>query len=178
MLRRAAAGVILGISLFLASLAWSSFIALRTVFDPNRSQQIADDLWADEAVRAQLSSNIADAVVTLLPDGVEVSPEVVDAAALTVLDSPALRSVVDAAFIQTHAAFLGEADLPRAIEVGEISQSLRDALVALQPELDSSLPAAPDVTIELPTDRVPKAGPVRRALQFIVPILAISSAVG
>lgn len=182
MFRRAAAGIILGISLFVASLGWASFIALRTVFDPNRSQQIADDLWNDDAVRAQLADNIGSAVLALLPEdlpeGVEVSDEVVSAAALVVLDSPALRSVVNAAFVQTHAAFLGEGDLPRNIEVGEISQTVRDALVGIDPRLDPVIPAAPDVSIELPTERIPNAGPVRRALQFVVPIFATIAAVG
>jgi hypothetical protein len=182
MFRRAAAGVILGISLFVASLGWASFIALRTVFDPDRSQQIANDLWEDEAVKAQLADNIGIAVTALLPEqlpeGVEITDELVSAVSLVVLESPALRSVVAAAFVQTHAAFLGEADLPRAVEVGEISQTVRNALVSLDPSLESVVPAAPDVSIELPTDRIPNAGPLRRALQFIVPIFATIAAVG
>ena len=178
MLRRAAAGLILGVSLFIASLAWSSFIALQTVFDPGRSQQIADDLWAEPAVRDQLAANIADAMVGLIPDDVEVSEQAIDAAAANVLNSPALQNVVDVAFVQTHAAFLGEADLPRAIEVGAVSQTVRVALVDADRRLDAVLPAAPDVTIELPTDRIPDAGPIRRALQFVVPIFAFSAAVG
>ena len=178
MLRRAAAGLILGVSLFVASLAWSSFIALRTVFDPDRSQQIADDLWEDEAVRAQLASNIATGAAALVPDDVEVPQSTLDAAALQVLEAPVLRSVVNAAFVDTHRAFLGEGDLPRAIEIGEVSQTVRDALVTIDPSLDQALPAAPDVTIELPTDRIPDAGVVRRALQFVVPIFAVVAAVG
>jgi hypothetical protein len=178
MLRRAAAGVVLGVSLFVASLAWSSFIALRTVFDPSRSAQIADDLWEDDAVRGQIADNIATAITVMLPEGVEVSEEVVEAAALVVLDSPALRRVVDTAFVQTHSAFLGEGDLPRGVQVGEVSQIVRDTVVELDPRLDASLPAAPDVTIELPTDRIPDAGPVRRALQLVVPIFALTAAVG
>ncbi len=178
MVRRAAAGVILGVSLFVASLAWSAFIALQTVFDPGRSQQIADDLWDDPAVRNQLADNIAGAMNGLIPAEVEVSDDAIDTAARNVLNSPALRDVVDTAFVQTHAAFLGEADLPRAIEVGAVSQTVRVALVAADPRLDTVLPAAPDVTIELPTDRIPDAGPVRRALQFVVPIFAFSAAAG
>lgn len=178
MLRRAAAGLILGVSLFVASLAWSSFIALRTVLDPARSQQIADDLWEDDAVRGQLADNIATGARALVPDDVQVSEATIQAASRMVLDSPALRSVVNAAFVDTHAALLGEGDLPRAIEVGEISQSVRSALVEVDPFLDEALPAAPDVTIELPTDRIPDASPVRRALQFVVPIFAVIAAVG
>ena len=178
MLRRTAAGVVLGLSLFAASLAWSGFVALRTVFDPARSRQVAEDIFEDPAVRSQLASNIADAMALIVPPGVDVDPAVLETAAQMVLNAPATRQVVAVALMQTHAAFLGEAPLPRAIDVGEVSQLARQALVQQEPRLDLVLPAAPDVIIELPTDRIPDISPLRTALRTLVPALAVIAAVG
>jgi len=164
--------------LFAGTLAWSGFLALRTVLDSTRSQRVAEELLEDPDVRLQLATNIADAIGVMIPPGVEVQPAVLESAALMVLDAPATRQVVAVALMQTHAAFLGEAPLPRGIDVGEVSQLARQALVQLDPRLDLVLPAAPDVLIELPTDRIPNAGPLRNALRALVPILAVVAAVG
>src|SRR5690606_27101288 len=64
------------------------------------------------------------------------------------------------------------------IDPGAFGSAGRDALVAARPELDAVLPAAPEVAVSLPTDRVPNLGPVRRGLLTAVPWMAAASAVG
>lgn len=173
MIRRSIAGMILGVSLLVASLAWSGFVALRTVLDPGQSQRIADKLYDDPQVRDALAGNIAGALVSLFPPGVDVPPDQVDAVATAVLDDPRVEFLVTQAFVQTHAAFLGDGDMPDQLDAGVVGQAARDQLVAAEPQLDAVLPAAPALAVPLPTERIPDLGPLRATLQAAVPILAL-----
>ena len=178
MIRRGAAGIVLGLSLFAASLAWSGFIALRTVLDPGRSQDVAESLYDDEAVREQLIDNIARAVTAGLPAEVPLTDEQVEQAGRVVLDDPRVEALFTGALVQTHAAFLGEGEVPKTLDAGAFGAAARDALVGIDPALDPVLPAAPELSVELPTDRVPNAGPLRRFTQAVVPGLAAIAAIG
>jgi len=176
--RRSLAAAVLGISLWLGSLAWSGFILTRTVLDPERSREVADALYDDELVRAQLVENIADGVEAALPDGVPVERTTIETAAAQALDSPAVEAVFVDAFVETHQAFLGEGDAPDSVDPGAFGAAARESLVASRPELDGVLPAAPQLAIPLPTERVPNLGPVRDGLLTVVPLLAAVSALG
>ncbi len=176
--RRALAAAILGISLWIGSLAWSGFLITRTVLDPDRSREVADALYEDETVRARLAANIAGAAAAALPPGVEVDRATLDAAATAALDSPAVEAVVVDAFVATHQAFLGEGEVPRSVDAGAFGAAARESLVGMRPELDGIIPAAPELAVELPTKRVPNFGPVRAALLTAVPILAALAAIG
>ena len=168
----------LGLSLFVASLAWSGFIALRTVLDPSRSEDVADTLYDDEAVRDQLIDNLSSAIRATVPSQVTVTDEQVHTAGEAVLDDPRVELLFRAAFVQTHAAFLGEGDVPQEIDAGAFGAAARDALVGIDPAFDSVLPAAPDLSVSLPTEHVPNAGPLRRFAQKVVPGLAAIAAIG
>ena len=155
-MRRSLAAALLGISLWIGSLAWSGFVMTRTVLDPGRSEDVADALLEDDAVRAQLEANIAGGVRAALPDGAPVDPATIDAGAEAALASPAVEALVRDALVRTHQAFLGEGDSP-------------DSIV---------LPEASSVEVPLPTERVPNLGPVRRWLVDTVPLLAAVAAIG
>lgn len=176
--RRALAAALLGISLWIGSLAWSGFLLTRTVLDPDRSRAVAEALYEDDAVRARLGANIADGVQAALPEGFPVDDAVIEAGATQALDSPAVEAVFVDAFVRTHQAMLGEGEVPRSVDPGAVGAAGRDALVASRPELDAVLPAAPELAVSLPTDRVPNLGPVRRGLLTAVPVLATAAAVG
>ena len=178
LVRRALAAALLGISLWVGSLAWTGFLLTRTVLDPDRSERVAEALYEDEAVRARLAANIADGVQASLPEGFPVDDATVDAGAAQALDSPAVEAVFIDAFVRTHQAMLGEGDVPRSVDPGAFGSAGRDALVAARPELDAVLPAAPEVAVSLPTERVPDLGPVRRGLLTAVPLMATAAAVG
>ncbi|HEX4903496.1 MAG TPA: hypothetical protein VFV42_11840 [Acidimicrobiales bacterium] len=171
-MRRALAAAVLGISLWLGSVAWTGFVLLHTVLDPGRSEAVAESLYEDEAVRAQLAENIADGVEAALPPAVPVERGTVESLSASALDSPAVEAVFIASFVRTHQAFLGEGDLPRAVDGGAFGSAARDTLVEQHPALDAVLPAAPELAVPLPTERVPDAGPVRHGLQAAVPLLA------
>jgi hypothetical protein len=178
MLRRTFAAIVLGPALFAASLAWAGFGAQRTVFDPNRSEQVATDLYDDAEVRSQLTSNLASALNAALPEEITASPSQLDAAASRILDDEAVRTIVVGTFVQSHRAFLGDGDLPQQVDFGSAGESVRSALVAIRPDLDASLPAAPALMVDLPTERVPNASPIRAFLDRAVPILAAIALVG
>ena len=177
-MRRALAAALLGISLWIGSLAWSGFVMTRTVLNPDRSEDIADALLEDDAVRGQLEANIARGVIAALPAGTPVDRAEVEAGTATALDSPAVEAVVRDALVRTHQGFLGEGDIPRSVESEAFGGAARDSLVDERPELDGILPAAPSIEVPLPTERLPNLGPVRRGLATAVPILALASAVG
>lgn len=168
----------LGISLWIGSMAWTGFIMLRTVLDPGRSEAVADTILDDDAVRRQLVANIGAGVEASLPPGAPVRRAQIDAAARTALDSPEVEQLLRAAFVDTHRAFLGEGDPPRSIDGGAFGQAARAALVDDRPELDGILPPSPTIEVPLPTERVPDLGPVRRGLEAAVPIMAGVAALG
>jgi hypothetical protein len=176
--RRAVAAALLGISLWLGSLAWSGFLLTRTVLDPDRSERVAEALYEDEAVRDRLADNIAAGVQSALPPGLPVEQQTIDAGARQALDSPAVESLFVDAFVRTHQAMLGEGDVPRQVDPGAFGAAGRESLVGARPELDAILPAAPEVTVPLPTERVPNLGPVRRGLLTAVPLIDAAAAVG
>lgn len=176
--RRALAAALLGISLWIGSLAWSGFLLTRTVLDPDRSARVAEALYDDEAVRDRLAANIAGGVEAALPPGVPVPPAEIDAGARQALDSPAVEAVFVDAFVRTHQAMLGEGDVPEEVDPGAFGAAGRESLVAARPDLDAVLPAAPELAVPLPTERIPDLGPVRRGLLTAVPLLAAASAAG
>ena len=177
-MRRGLAAALLGISLWIGSLAWSGFVMTRTVLDPGRSQDVAEALLDNDAVRAQLVANIATGIGSGLPAGARVDRATLESGAEAALDSPAVKTLVLDALIRTHQAFLGEGTAPDSIDGGAFGAAARQSVVDAHPELDGLLPAAPSFEVPLPTDRIPNLGPVRRGLLTAVPILAGIAAIG
>lgn len=178
MLRRSFATLILAVSLLLGTLAWSGFLALRTVLDPGRSEAVAESLYDDETVRNQLADNLSGAVGAAVPSDAPVSQEQLDAAARVALDSPVVEALITDALIATHKAFLGEGKAPDSVDAGALGAAARDALVARQPELDGVLPPPTDLVVPLPTEHVPNVGFIGDFLERAVPLLALVAAAG
>lgn len=181
MLRRFVAGALLGVSLLVGSFAWSGFVALRTVFEPDRSREIAEELLDNDEVRSQVASNMADAISGSVLQNAPVDlvdAATVEAVANEVLNDPAVEELIVSSFAQTHAAFLGEGDAPQNIDLSAFGETARRSLVEAVPSLDSALPASPPLNVALPTERIPDASPIRSFLQKVVPILAIGAAAG
>lgn len=171
-MRRAFAAVLLAVSLWIGSLAWTGFIMTRTVLDPGRSEAVADALLDDPDVRAQLIENIAGGLDAAIPDEAGVDRATLDADAEQALSSPGVEALFRTALVDTHQAFLGEGEAPRSIDGGAFGGAARAALVDSRPELAGVLPESPSVEIPLPTRQMPDLGPVRRALDTVVPLLA------
>ena len=176
MIRRSIGGAILGFALFVGSFAWSGFVALQTVFDPDRSREVAEELLDNDEVRAQLAENLAGAIGSLVPREVPVEDGLVEQVTVQLLNDPTVEETILAAFTDTHAAFLGEGDVPGQIDLSPVAAVARQNLVAAAPQLDTVVPASPPLTVPLPTDRVPNASPVRSFLEAAVPVLAAVAA--
>ncbi len=177
MFRRVIAGVILGPGLLIGSFAWSGFLALRTVFDEDRSREVAEELLDNDEVRSQLAENLGVAIEAAVPDDVPISAEQVDAAALAVLDDPRVTNLILDAFGSTHKAFLGQGDAPESLDLGPVAEVAREQIVAIAPGVAESLPDAPELVVELPTERIPDSSPVKNFLETSVPFLAAFSLV-
>lgn len=178
MIRRSIGGAILGFALFVGSFAWSGFVALQTVFDPDRSREVAEELLDNDEVRAQLAENLSGAIASLIPREVPVEDGLVEQVTVQLLNDPTVEETILAAFTDTHAAFLGEGDVPGQIDLSPVAVVARQNLVTAAPQLDTVIPASPPLTVPLPTDRVPNASPVRSFLEAAVPVLAAVAAFG
>lgn len=176
MIRRSLGGAILGFALFVGSFAWSGFVALQTVFDPDRSREVAEELLDNDEVRAQVAENLAGAIAALVPREVPVEEGLVEQVTADLLNDPTVEETILAAFTDTHAAFLGEGDVPGQIDLSPVAAVARQNLVTAAPQLDTVIPASPPLTVPLPTDRVPDASPIRSFLQAAVPVLAAVAA--
>ena len=114
MFRRVIAGLILGPALFIGSFAWSGYLALRSVFDEDRTEKVAEELLSNDEVRAQLAENIGVAISTALPDDVPLTEAQIDAAALRVLDDERVTDLFLMAFGSTHQLHLQQLPQPPA----------------------------------------------------------------
>ena len=175
MFRRVIAGLILGPALLIGSFAWAGFLALRTVFDENRSRDVAEELLDNDAVSEQLATNLGSAIESAAPDGVELSAADVDRAAALVLDDPRVEALILDSLSQTHRAFLGLDDAPQELDLGPVLAAAREEIAAISPAVAEQLPE--EFVIELPTERIPDASPVKRFLERTVPLLAALSVV-
>jgi hypothetical protein len=176
--RRSAAAALLGISLWLGALAWSGFLVIRTVLDPDRSEDVAEALLDDADVREQMVENIAGGVANGLPEGARVPPEVLEAGAARALEVPEVERLVLDALVASHRALLGEEQAPDTLSGTEFGSAARRALVDSHPELGGFLDEEPSLEVALPTERIPDLGPVRRGLSAVVPVLAVASLAG
>lgn len=168
--RRVIAGLILGPALLIGSFAWSGFLALRTVFDEDRSRDVAEELLENDAVRDQLASNLGSAIEAAAPPGIELPGDDIDRAAAVVLNDPRVEALILESLGQTHRAFLGQGEAPQELDLGPVLSSAREQIAAFAPQVADQLPE--QFVVELPTERIPDASPVKSFLERTVPLLA------
>jgi hypothetical protein len=157
-MRRAASSVLVAVGLFAASVAWWSFAARFTVLDSGRSARIADTLIDQPVIRDAVAEGLASALQQALPPGTPIEPEALDAVAHQALDDPRAQAALRSAVLASHQRLVGEYEGPVSIDVSPIADSGRDALLAAHPDLAGALPEAPPLSVELPTQRLPKLG--------------------
>lgn len=172
MFRRVIAGIILGPALLIGSFAWSGYLALGTIFDEDRSATIAQELLDNEKVKAQVADNIASAITSALPEGVPVTQEQIDSAALAVLNDQRVTGLVINSFGQTHRSFLGLNEVPQTVDLNPVADVAREQIASVSPEAAAAIPADTDWSVELPTENIPNSSPVKDFLETAVPYLA------
>src|SRR5919106_6882052 len=157
-MRRVASSVLVVVGLVAASVAWWAFAARFTVLDSGRSARIADTLVEQPVLRDAVTEGLASALQQALPPGTPISPEALDAVAHQALDDPRATAALRSALLASHQRLIGEYDGPVSFDVSPIAVAGRDALVATRPELAGSLPEEPTLSVQLPTQNLPKLG--------------------
>ena len=173
--RRLIGGVLVGIGLVVASLAWTGFSLNRTIFDPGRSVAVAEALYDDVEVRDQMRSSLATSLGAAIPEQLEVSRAELLAAADRALDDPAVEAAITDGLVRSHQRFLGldpRPEEPIVIDGTALAASARTSLIAARPELLTVVPEIPSVPVALPVDRLPNGGAAREWLNGAVALLA------
>jgi len=165
----------LGPALLVGSFAWWGFLSMRTVFDENRTETVAAELLDNEAVVDQIGVNIGRALEAAMPDSVQLTDDQVDAGVQIVLADPAVRGLIIDSLGSTHRAFLGLEDMPSTIDLGPALASSRERIAVFAPTIAAEIPE--EFEVELPTERIPDASPVKRFLERTVPLLAAAATV-
>jgi hypothetical protein len=127
-------------------------------------------LLDNEAVIDQIGANIGKALEAAMPDSVQLSEEQVDAGVQIILTDPVVRDLIVDSLGTTHRAFLGLDDAPATIDLGPALESSRERIGIFAPTVAAAIPEAFEV--DLPTERIPNASPVKTFLERTVPSLA------
>jgi hypothetical protein len=93
-----------------------------------------------------------------LPPGTPISPEELDAVAHRALDDPRARQSLHTTILNSHQRMLGQYDGPVTVDVSPIAAAGRDALLEARPDLAEALPEVPSLSVDLPTQNLPKMG--------------------
>ncbi len=177
-MRRGLAGLILGLSLVLASVSWAGYVLTKTVLDPDRSERLADQVLDNEALRAALVGRLAAAIEASLPADVPVPRQQLEQAANVALDDPRVDTMVRDGIVRTHRNALEGNTEPVVLDASALGAAARDALIGVRPELANVLPEAPPVNIELPTAGLSWLGRLRSLAQRVSIILGAAATLG
>ena len=157
-MRRAAATVLVTLGLLAASLAWWSYAARATILDPGGSARIADVLVKQPAIRDAVAEGLSKALRQALPADSPISAQEMDAAAHKALDDPRALAVLRTSLVDAHQRLVGNYDGPVSVDLAPIAEAGRNALLAARPDLAGALPEAPPLSVDLPTQHLPKLG--------------------
>jgi len=176
-MRRVAASTLVLLGLLAASIAWWALAARFTVLDSDRSARIADTLIEQPVIRDAVAEGLATALRQALPPGTPIDEVQLDEIAHKALDDPRALAALRGAVVASHQRLIGEYDGPVTVDVTPIAAAGRDALLAARPELAKKLPKAPQLSVDLPTQKLPKLGwlPERaREIGGLASILAVA----
>jgi hypothetical protein len=176
-MRRAAASILVTLGLVAASVAWWAFAARYTVLDADRSERIADTLIEQPVIQDAVAEGLGTALQQALPPGSPISPEEISAVSHQALQDPRATAALKTAVLSSHQRLVGNYDGPVTLDVSPIADAGRDALLAARPDLAESFPEAPSLSLDLPTQHLPKLGwlPDRaRELFGLASLLAIT----
>lgn len=171
MLRTSLSKLTLTAALLAATVAWSGFMALHTAFDPDRSERIADALLDDPYLQDKLASSLAASGRSLIPGGVTVSDEDLDAASDVAVRDKRLEAALHGSVVASHQRMLGDKDAVVSFDVAVVGAVSRDALISQRPDLADQLGGVPTLTVTPPAASLPQLGAVRRGLIVIVPFM-------
>ena len=175
-MRRILASIVLGIALLSAGISWAAFTTRSTVFDPARSERIAEVLVESTVVQDAAAAALTRALEQSLPAGTLASTAELEALARAALADPRATQALTNAIVSSHRRMMGDSDGAVVLDAGPIAQAGRDALIAARPELAGVLPESPPLQMELPTERLPRMGGLREPLRVAVGVGAAAAA--
>lgn len=132
-----------------------------TVFDPERSEEIADAVLSDDEIRRQIAIVIADHTAQRLGLPAQDVQALVERVALTDGGGEVLSAIVT----QAHGRVIGARDEPVRIGPRLLVQAVRDERVAVLP------------AVTLPVEEVRPLSIVRESTVWLIPISAATGAV-
>lgn len=177
-MRKGFAGLILGLSLVVASISWAGFIMSRTVLDPGRSERLAVQVFDNEELRAVLVARLADSLGAAIPGDIVVPSQTLEAAASLALDDPNVQAFVQQAIVDTHKQALEGNVQPVILDSNIISDALRTSLVVANPNLDAAIPVLPSATIELPTSGLNFLGTLKGFVDNVTLLAGLAALAG
>lgn len=177
-MRKGFAGLILGLSLVVASISWAGFIMSRTVLDPGRSERLAVQVFDNEELRSVLVTRLADSLGAAIPGDIVVPSQTLEAAAGLALDNPEVQALVQNAIVDTHRQALEGDVQPVVLDSTVISNALRTSLVAANPNLEAAIPELPAATIELPTSGLNFLGTLKGFVDKVTILAALVALAG
>lgn len=177
-MRRGFSALILGLSLVLATVAWSGFVLNRTALDPSRSERLAEQLFENETLRSALVSELASAMQTTIPSEVAVPRQIMEQAAAAALSDPGVRQLIEDGLVNVHRSALEGNAEPVTIDAAALGVAGRNALVGINPELDAYLPNSPELQVELPVGGLSALGTVRDFTEKATTVLAVAAIAG
>ncbi len=177
-MRKGFAGLILGLSLVVASISWAGFIMSRTVLDPGRSERLAVQVFDNEQLRSVLVTRLADSLGAAIPGDIVVPSQTLEAAAGLALDDPEVQAFVQQAIVDTHKQALEGNVQPVVLDSNIISNALRTALVQANPNLEAAVPELPSATIELPTSGLNFLGTLKGFVDKVTLLAALAALAG
>lgn len=175
-MRRILATLVLGLALLSAGLSWAAFTTRSTMFDPARSEGIAEALVDSPVVQDAAVAALARSLEQALPAGALAGSAEVESLARAALADPRSSQALTAAIVGAHRRMMGDGDGAVVLDAGPIAQAGRDALIAARPDLAGVLPEAPPLQVELPTERLPRMGGLREPLRLAVGLGATAAA--
>lgn len=176
-MRSGLAALIVGISLMVASFSWSGFALLRTSLNPDRSEDIADELISNTAVRSLLADQISDSIDSQLPDAIPISKDSIDSLSAESLDDPEVIEVIKDSFIKLHQQVLEGGTEPVEVDSVALTAAGKSFLTKKEPAA-ALIPNRDFIDISIPTSGLSFVSGFRSLLQRVVPIGALISVIG
>jgi len=177
-MRKGLAGLILGLSLVVASISWAGFIMSRTVLDPGRSERLAVQVFDNEELRSVLATRLADSMGAAIPGEIVIPSQTLETAASLALDDPEVQGFVQRAIVDTHKQALDGNVEPVILDSTILSNALRTALVTANPELEAAVPELPSATVELPTSGLNFLGTLKGFVDQVTILAGLMALVG
>ena len=141
--------LIIGITLFCASIAWGGWVFLHSVGDPHRAERIAMAILDSPDARDEIAAPFTDQLVNYAPLDAASQAKLRGVVA-EVLADPRIVDNFVAAFGSAQASALGIDDArPASIDVGLLVEIVREHVAVQFPELAAQIPATTE-KIEIP----------------------------